>query len=149
MTQICQFLNELVQTAESGCTLLKILYIPCYILTYIHPQLHARKFPRQYVSVSFIISLNSLDNKDDILSDDLGVCETDKILVQHPEFRNFTSPRTGLQQSKYGNAYYHINCVALKYPHFQPSLVFIPDNLKRKLNYSDKQLLYEQFKITL
>ena len=68
-------------------------------------------------------------------------CETDKILVQHPEFRNFTSPRTGLQQSKYGNAYYHINCVALKYPHFQPSLVFIPDILKRKLNYSDEQFL--------
>ena len=146
MTQICQFLNELVQT-ESGCTLLKILYIPCYIHS---SPVTCKKVPTSICeSVLFIISLNSLDNKDDILSDDLGVCETDKILVQHPEFRNFTSPRTGLQQSKYGNAYYHINCVALKYPHFQPSLVFIPDNLKRKLNYSDKQLLYEQFKITL
>ena len=77
--------------------------------------------------------------------------ETDKVVVQHKEFRQFMSPRTGLQQSKYGNAYYHarMNCIQLKFSHFQLSQVYLPENLKQKLSPSQKRSLYEEFLIII
>lgn len=33
--------------------------------------------------------------------------KSDKIVIQHAEFRQVTSPCTGLPASKFGNAYYH------------------------------------------
>ncbi len=43
--------------------------------------------------------------------------DADKIVIQHPEFRQFISPRTGLPSSKYGIAYYHTRrkCIELKW----------------------------------
>ena len=78
--------------------------------------------------------------------------ETNEVVIQHPEFRQFTSPRTGLQQSKYGNAYYHakISCIQLKFPQFQPARqLSIAENIEDKLNAAQKQSLYEEFMIII
>ena len=41
---------------------------------------------------------------------------SDNLVIQHKEFRNFTSPHTGLRSSKFGNTYYHLQkrCIELK-----------------------------------
>ena len=62
-----------------------IFLLPCIVHTLLHPDIHSspvtcKKVPTSICeSVSFIISLNSLDNKDDILSDDLGVWKNNGI----------------------------------------------------------------------
>ena len=67
----------------------------------------------------------------------------DTIILQHMEFRQFTSPRSGLPSSKYGNAYYHAKkkCVALKWG--QNYTISIPENLS--LDSHQKANLNEEF----
>ena len=60
----------------------------------------------------------------------------DNIVIQHAEFRHFTSPRTGLPASKFGNAYYHASrrCIELKWgASFNFSSITVPDSVKPKL----------------
>ena len=72
----------------------------------------------------------------------------DKIVVQHAEFRQFTSPRTGLPSSKYGNTYYHPSrkCIELKWGgNFSTSHVISPDNVRSQLTLSQKDTLFQEF----
>jgi hypothetical protein len=62
--------------------------------------------------------------------------KSDKIVIQHAEFRHFTSPRTGLPASKFGNAYYHTHkrCIELKWgASFDSSDITVPDSVKPKV----------------
>ena len=89
--------------------------------------------------------VNSLATCTIVLSD-----SDDKIVVQHAEFRQFTSPRTGLPSSKYGNTYYHPNrkCIELKWGgYFSTSHVIIPDNVRSQLTPSQKDTLFQEFGI--
>ena len=73
----------------------------------------------------------------------------DAIVIQHPEFRQFNSPRTGLPTSKYGNAYYHPRkrCIELKRGlHFE---VFVSDEVKPKLTPPQRDELMKEFNIVL
>jgi len=73
------------------------------------------------------------------------------LIVQHQEDRSYTSPVTGLQATKYGNAYYHphLECIRRKWPAFIPDDLVIPANLGERLQDSHKQLLFENFGIIL
>ena len=73
--------------------------------------------------------------------------EADTIVIQHAEFRQFLSPRTGLPASRYGNAYYHARrkCIELKWGvNFSNSDVVVPENVKSQLtSLQNNVLLYE------
>lgn len=73
------------------------------------------------------------------------------LIVQHQEDRSYTSPVTGLQATKYGNAYYHpqLECIRRKWPAFIPDDLVIPASLGERLQDSHKQLLFENFGIIL
>ena len=64
----------------------------------------------------------------------------DKIVIQHAEFCQFTSPCTGLPASKFGNAYYHASrrCIELRWgASFNSSDITIPETQeKRTFKYS-------------
>ena len=73
MTLVCRYLNELLPTRS------RLYSVEDIVQILLHPALQSsniccRRVPTSISeSVSFVIDLNSLDNKDDILSDDLGV----------------------------------------------------------------------------
>ena len=78
--------------------------------------------------------------------------KSEKIVIQHAEFRQFTSPHTGLPTSKFGNPYYHAcrRCIELKWgASFNSSNVTIPDSVKPKLIASQKDSLSREFMITI
>ena len=54
------------------------------------------------------------------------------ICIGHCEHLTFLNPRTGLESSKMGNAYYHINlsCIKKKHPDFTPSQLICEDDMK-------------------
>ena len=68
------------------------------------------------------------------------------IVLQHSEHRQYTSPRSGLASSKYGNAYYHMKrwCVEQKWG--SNIEIVIPDI---ELNTSQRQTLYDEFGVGL
>ena len=55
--------------------------------------------------------------------------QLDTVVLQHLEFRQFNSPRSGLPSSKYGNAYYHAKkrCMELKWG--LNFTILIPENV--------------------
>lgn len=74
----------------------------------------------------------------------------DKILVCHEEFRQFTSPHTGLPASKLQNAYYHARkkCIMLKWgPSFSAENIILPEDVRSKLTLKQKYLLAEEFEL--
>lgn len=73
--------------------------------------------------------------------------ESDKIVIQHQEFRNFTNPHTQLHASKYGNAYYHAQrkCIEIKWG--QAFNIIIPDDIKEKLLPNQKDHRQLQFAV--
>ena len=72
----------------------------------------------------------------------------DSIVVRHSEFRQFTSPRTGLPAVKYGNVYYHTRkkCLELRWGGSLTN-VTISDELKMKLTPAQASILREEFAI--
>ena len=54
------------------------------------------------------------------------------ICIGHREPLNFINPRTGLESSKLGNAYYHVNivCIRKKHSNFTPSQLMCSESLK-------------------
>ena len=79
--------------------------------------------------------------------------KNDVIVIQHPKFRQFNSPRTGLPTKKYGNAYYHprIRCIELKWG--ANVNVIVSDQMKSKLTPPQKDELMKRvhnyFKLNL
>jgi len=65
------------------------------------------------------------------------------LCVLHRQSISFTSPKTGKEQSKLGNVYYHvsIHCIRKKYPHFTAAMVTCPDEVQANLQTSHYQLL--------
>ena len=72
-------------------------------------------------------------------------------MLQHQDDRSYTSPVSGLQATKYGNAYYHprLECIERKWPAFIPDDFVIPASVGERLQHSHKQLLFENFGIVL
>ena len=65
------------------------------------------------------------------------------LCVLHRQSISFTNPKTGKEQSKLGNIYYHvsIHCIRKKYPHFTAAMVTCPDEVRANLQASHYQLL--------
>ena len=72
------------------------------------------------------------------------------IVIQHREFRGFTNPHSGLPSSKLGNAYYHLSrkCIEYKFGYMHLNIV-VTDDVKPKLTSVHKQILSQDFLITL
>ena len=72
-------------------------------------------------------------------------------MLQHQDDRSYTSPVSGLQATKYGNAYYHprLECIQRKWRAFIPDDFVIPASVGERLQHSHKQLLFENFGIVL
>ena len=66
--------------------------------------------------------------------------KSDKIVIQHAEFRHFTSPRTGLPASKFGNAYHTSRrCIELKWrASFNFLSITVPDSVMPNLTSLQK-----------
>lgn len=74
------------------------------------------------------------------------------LVVQHEEWRNFVAG--GVQQVKFGNAYYHCTpvCIQAKWPMFLPCNLQIPDDIRSSLTENHKIvkiLVYQNFGISL
>ena len=67
------------------------------------------------------------------------------ICILHTEPLKYTNPRTGLESSKIGNAYYHVNsvCICKKHPKFSPSLVSCSTEDAKLMQPSHFKLLYD------
>ena len=65
------------------------------------------------------------------------------ICISHKEQIVFTNPHSGLQSSKEGNCYYHVNksCILKKHPNFSPSQLVCSEDVN--LEDSHKKLLQE------
>jgi len=65
------------------------------------------------------------------------------LCVLHRQSISFTNPKTGKEQSKLGNVYYHVSmhCIDKKYPHFTAAMVTCPDEVQANLQASHYQLL--------
>ena len=65
--------------------------------------------------------------------------------ILHTEPLKYVNPRTGIESSKIGNAYYHINsaCIRKKHPHFSPSLVSYSEEDINLMQPSHFKLLYD------
>lgn len=66
------------------------------------------------------------------------------ICVGHSEPLSFINPRTGLECSKIGNAYYHVSLICIKKKHldFGPSQVVCCDEVKELLKAVHFQYLW-------
>lgn len=127
------------------------------------PHIHSTEYPPYFASPSVtpqMPSQSSASSQDTFKVcfkvGNISVCSgcrnnfsvADQIVLQHPEFRNFNSPRTGLPTSKYGNAYYHVQrrCIEWKWGvNFE---VIIADSVKTKLTPSQKDILVKEFNVT-
>lgn len=71
------------------------------------------------------------------------------LCVRHEEWRSFVSPTTNLPDSRYGNAYYHVNqaCIVSKWPNFIPRSLIITDNVRDCLLPVHKFMLASTFGI--
>jgi hypothetical protein len=78
--------------------------------------------------------------------------EKDILVIQHKEFRSFTSPQSGLPSSRFGNAYYHLRkrCIEIKLGTVMPiSALVIPERTKRSLNSQQRSTIYAEFNVTV
>ena len=69
-------------------------------------------------------------------------------MVQHQEYRSFTSPKTGLPDSIFGNVYYHVSrkCIEKKQAlSLQYGDVILPESIKHKITPLLMNLLYNEF----
>lgn len=76
---------------------------------------------------------------------------SDNIVVQHKEFRSYTNPHTGSPASKLGNAYYHLSrkCIEKKFGRHVSINIVVTDDVKPKLTSVHKEILSQEFLITL
>ena len=67
------------------------------------------------------------------------------ICILHTEPLKYTNPRTGIESSKIGNAYYHINsaCIRKKHPNFSSRLVSCSEEDVKLMQPSHFKLLYD------
>ena len=67
------------------------------------------------------------------------------ICIGHCEPLTFVNPRTGLESSKMGNAYYHVNlsCIRKKHPNFTPSQLICDDDVRKALKPMHFQFLWD------
>ena len=81
--------------------------------------------------------LKGVDNK--VLPPPNDIC------ILHTEPLKYINPRTGLESSKIGNAYYHINsaCIRKKHPDFSSSLVSCSKDDVNLMQPSHFKLLYD------
>ena len=86
---------------------------------------------------------NSNPYKIYVKSGNLSICngccnkftDSDKIVVQHQEYCLFTSPKTGLPDSRFGNVYYHVSrrCIEGKLGSpLQYGDIILPESVKDK-----------------
>lgn len=78
--------------------------------------------------------------------------KADIVVIQHAEFRQYTNPHSGMPASKFGNAYYHMKrmCIELKTGmEFDVKKIVVPDDVKQRLTASQKQCLFEEFRVPL
>ena len=78
--------------------------------------------------------------------------QADSIVIQHAEFRHYTSPQSGLPASKFGNAYYHLKraCIELKTGlQFDARSLVVADSIKEQLTASQKQHLHQEFGLSM
>ena len=89
----------------------------------------------------FVLVVKDLIQKDPIMN-----CSPppSDFCIQHTEPLKFINPYTGIESSKIGNAYYHINivCIHRKHPHFSPKLVSCPEVINI-MQPSHFKLLYD------
>ena len=73
------------------------------------------------------------------------------ICIGHCEPLTFLNPRTGLESSKMGNAYYHVNlsCIKKKHPDFIPSQLICEDDIKRVLQPPHFQFLWDTLGLSI
>ena len=73
------------------------------------------------------------------------------LCVQHEEWRSYTSPVTGLPESRFGNAYYHAHphCILVKWSNFYPTDLQVPNEIKDHLTNEHKELTYSLFGVFL
>ena len=73
------------------------------------------------------------------------------ICIGHCEPLTFLNPRTGLESSKMGNAYYHVNlsCIKKKHPDFTPSQLICEDDMKRVLQPPHFQFLWDTLGLSI
>jgi hypothetical protein len=66
------------------------------------------------------------------------------LAIQHEEERQFTNPKTSLQQSKRSNAYYHVflTCISTKWPTFNPFDLKVSADVKQKLTEEHVTLVF-------
>ena len=66
------------------------------------------------------------------------------LCLSRRENMSYMNPKTGLQSTKEGNCYYHLNraCVLKKMPTFSPSQVVCPEDISRKRIISKMQLVF-------
>ena len=71
--------------------------------------------------------------------------------ICHKETQAFINPQTGLESSKLGNAYYHVNltCIQKKHPNFSPDHLVCPEDVRELLNEAHALLLREALGYTL
>ena len=67
------------------------------------------------------------------------------ICIGHCEPLKFVNPRTGLESSKMGNAYYHVNlsCIRKKHPDFYPSQLSCDHDVRKALIPVHSQFLWD------
>ena len=73
------------------------------------------------------------------------------ICICHKETQGFINPQTGLESSKLGNAYYHVNltCIQKKHPNFSPDQLVCPEDVQELLNEAHVLLLKEALGYTV
>ena len=66
--------------------------------------------------------------------------------ISHRETQVFVNPHTGLESSKLGNAYYHVNltCIQKKHSSFSPHQLVCPEDVQKLLNEAHFMLLKEE-----
>jgi hypothetical protein len=82
----------------------------------------------------------------------INFTDFDKIVVQHPEYRSYNSPKTGLPASKFGNTYYHLrkHCIEMKSGFALTSEdILVADNVKENLTYEIRNKILLEFGLVL
>ena len=73
------------------------------------------------------------------------------ICIGHCEPLTFLNPRTGLESSKMGNAYYHVNlsCIKNKHPDFTHSQLICENDMKKVLQPPHFQFLWDTLGLSI
>ena len=71
--------------------------------------------------------------------------QADVVVVKHYENRTFFHPQSGLPTSNFGNAY----TTTVNWRLFDPGSIVIPNDVRCKLSVPFKEIIYQQFGITV